>query len=872
MDYQLYLEQFSQQYKYGEIPPGAQFLNDCLVYLNPGEIYLHIGCQSEFYLIGALQNHPTVLAYVVDCHPADSTFASARAEQLASALTDIGLEDQVFFCAQPLEEFFCDLQTITPVDKVGVYFHESVLDYRSVLLGLTLASPFLADHALIVVNQGQRPQVRQAIADFVLTHPQCKILLGDVSSKQVTGSGLAVLAWDVTLTNRQSWQELQTYQVPEVIHRFRQFSESEVQDQTKALGIEVKQAQQQGNWARVVESLQTLLQWDPDQAEAWQDLSVAQYSLGQNSEAYQAIHRAIAINPKVGRYYHVLGVILEGLQQEVEAIQAHQTAIQLDPSIANSYNNLGLLHVANRRYAEAEAIYQQAIQACPDHYWAYINLYDLFKSCDRISEAVAIANQGIQRFPNNIALKHAKYLILPTLYTSEAEIQEYRAAFSEGLTQLAQQIPLNTEAERQQSLFDISRCHNFLLTYQAQNDRQLQEQYGQLVHRIVAAHSPAWVQPRQMPTLQPGERIRVGYVSQCFHTHSVGKLMLGWFRYANHDQFELFCYHLGLIQDDYTKAFQSSSAHYYQLLGSVETICQQILANNLHILVFTDIGMHPATTVVAAARLAPIQCAFWGHPITTGLPTMDYFISSALMEPDNAQEFYCEKLVSLPNLGTVYEWPQLPLQMKPRPTFIATYDTDKILNDDSILYLSCQSLFKYLPQHDCVFPRIALKVPHARFLFVSWLPPAITDKFKQRLDKAFQQVNLNAKDFCVVLPSLSKDDYLNLNQISDIYLDTFCWSGGNTTLEAVACGLPIVTCPGEFMRGRHTYGILKMLGVTEIIAKDIDNYIELAVRLGLDPEWRQQIVQSICQNRSKLYQDLSCIKALEAFYTEVMNR
>lgn len=112
--------------------------------------------------------------------------------------------------------------------------------------------------------------------------------------------------------------------------------------------------------------------------------------------------------------------------------------------------------------------------------------------------------------------------------------------------------------------------------------------------------------------------------------------------------------------------------------------------------------------------------------------------------------------------------------------------------------------------------------------------------------------------------------YLNLNCISDVFLDTLSWSGGNTTLEAIACNLPIVTCPGEFMRGRHSYAILKMLGVIDTIAENEAEYIEIAVKLGLNREWRDSIVERIIQRHSYLYDDKTCIEALDKFYHRVV--
>ena len=110
-----------------------------------------------------------------------------------------------------------------------------------------------------------------------------------------------------------------------------------------------------------------------------------------------------------------------------------------------------------------------------------------------------------------------------------------------------------------------------------------------------------------------------------------------------------------------------------------------------------------------------------------------------------------------------------------------------------------------------------------------------------------------------------------INLLSDVYLDTFTWSGGNTTLEAIACNLPIVTCPGEFMRGRHSYSFLKMLGVTETIAENEAEYIEIAVKLGLDPAWRRDITQRISQSHDHLFDDKTCVAGLEAFYKQIIH-
>jgi protein O-GlcNAc transferase len=261
-------------------------------------------------------------------------------------------------------------------------------------------------------------------------------------------------------------------------------------------------------------------------------------------------------------------------------------------------------------------------------------------------------------------------------------------------------------------------------------------------------------------------------------------------------------------------------------------------------------------------RLAPVQCCWWGHPVTTGLETIDFFLSSDLMEPEDAQTHYSEQLIRLPNIGLTYKQPNLPAIVKSRDMFG--------LDPDDFIYLSSQSLFKYLPQYDATYPRIAMQVQNAKFVFLGNPSSTVTATFADRLAKAFDGFGLDANDYCRIQPRLFSDDFLNLNQASDVLLDTFSWSGGNTTLEGICCGLPVVTCPGRYMRGRHSYAMLKMMGVTETIAEDLDAYIFIASRLGNDREFYDRIRNSITTNRHLLYNDRTCLRELEDFYRRVV--
>jgi protein O-GlcNAc transferase len=175
-----------------------------------------------------------------------------------------------------------------------------------------------------------------------------------------------------------------------------------------------------------------------------------------------------------------------------------------------------------------------------------------------------------------------------------------------------------------------------------------------------------------------------------------------------------------------------------------------------------------------------------------------------------------------------------------------------------------------LRKYDEIFPRIAQQIPDCQFIFISNLNNTLTDQVRLRFNHAFQRYNLNAGDYIVFLPILGSEQYHAMNHLADIYLDSIEWSGNNTTFEAIACDLPIITLPGKLMRGRHTFASLSMMGLTETIASSLDNYISLAVRLGQDPEWRKRISAEIAANKHRIYRDRTCITALEEFLEQAV--
>jgi predicted O-linked N-acetylglucosamine transferase (SPINDLY family) len=193
--------------------------------------------------------------------------------------------------------------------------------------------------------------------------------------------------------------------------------------------------------------------------------------------------------------------------------------------------------------------------------------------------------------------------------------------------------------------------------------------------------------------------------------------------------------------------------------------------------------------------------------------------------------------------------------------------------EDSTLYWCCQSLYKYLPRHDGVFPRIAERHPAARFVFIAFPgDPAVTQMFRDRLDAAFAAHGLDAGAFCRFLPHMDPARFAGVTAAADIFLDSIGWSGCNSTLEALGQGLPVVTMAGDLMRGRHSAAILTMLGLPALIAATEADYVALAAELGRDPARRAALRRRILADRDKLYRDPACIEGLARYLEEAVRR
>ncbi|HEY3729951.1 MAG TPA: hypothetical protein VGL28_01685, partial [Steroidobacteraceae bacterium] len=250
---------------------------------------------------------------------------------------------------------------------------------------------------------------------------------------------------------------------------------------------------------------------------------------------------------------------------------------------------------------------------------------------------------------------------------------------------------------------------------------------------------------------------------------------------------------------------------------------EEIARERPEVIFYPEVGMDPATCTLATLRLAPLQVAGWGHPVTTGLPNMDLYVSGELLEAADAEAHYREQLVRLPGTGVCTELnvPQVqPWDAPARPA-------------DVVRFALCQQPIKFDPEDDRLLARIAKATGPSEFWLASPSRQAwASERLRARLAAAFRAEGLDPDAHLRVTPWMRPGPFQDYLDQMDVYLDCPAFSGYTTAWQAIHRGLPIVTLEGQFQRQRLAAGLLRQIRIPDGVAATRDQYLDLAVRAG----------------------------------------
>lgn len=568
-------------------------------------------------------------------------------------------------------------------------------------------------------------------------------------------------------------------------------------------------------------------------------------------QAINVCEKIRARNPDHADTLHYLGLLEFHQGKTADAIKHIRKAIQCNPGNASYHGNLGNIFYRIRQYDDAKNAFRKALELNPHDLLTLSNYTWLLGDEGRTREA-AQGYRKILEQQNVPGLQVRLAMLTPPISMSSKDISNSRKLFHENVKNLiGRKIRLHDP-------FNEVGNTNFFLAYHGCNNRELQT----LVAKFYVDACPELLYTAkhcQKNMLRDNERIRIGFISKFFSDHSIGKTTQGLIAKLDRKKFEIIVLFTDPPDGVIGQSIKKDADCYDVLPGTLAQARQRISEHQLDILLYPDIGMESFTYFLAFSRLAPVQCTSFGHPDTTGVPNLDYFISTDCYETESAEQHYSEKLIRLKGVSSLayYSKPATPENYKPRESFG--------LNEKDNIYICPQHLFKFHPDFDEIMAGILRSDESGRVILIE-------GQFKhwnQLLSTRFQSTIPDVCDRIQFLPRQSPLDFVNLIAVSDVMLDTIYFCGQNTTHECLAAGTPVVTLPGELQRSRHTMCFLKKIGLEYCIAKKPADYVNIAVRLATDPELQKKARLTIAENAHRVWNEQEVILEHERFFQEV---
>lgn len=591
-----------------------------------------------------------------------------------------------------------------------------------------------------------------------------------------------------------------------------------------------------------------LAEFGKTSVEIWTNMANAYRGLNQLDKAFQCYEQALFIKPEYEGGWYNLGNCYRVENQLDQAVFAYQKALEhRDNEYPEVHVALGTVYFMTDQLHQAISHLKEGLRQNPN----LIEAYDILGLClnrlNRAEETIEFYKQAYD------ITQHPRYLIkqitsTPCIYASAEEKAQWRAYSQATLEHVLNTIPRPVLLEN--PVLDIGST-NFYQAYHGENELAFQQQYAQLFSDLPRYHFKTYPQ---------NKKIRLGFISRLLRPHhTIGELNQGFLDHLDRSRFEVV---LIRIEDPSARQdpmrLHPEDSEIWIPEAALDIAAGQILEQQLDALFYTDIGMDPTTYFLAMSRLAPVQFATWGHPITSGIETMDYFLSWKQAEVPEAQEHYSEKLVLLDHYTSYFYRPQWPENPKTR--------TDFGFKETSNLYLCTQTLFKIQPDFDLILAGILRQDPAAEIGFIHLKYPDLAEALLTRWKKSMPDV----VDRIRFVPRMSNEDFTVFQTLADVLLDPTHFTGGTTSIEAFAYGVPIVTLPSPYLKARWTVAFYEVMGIQDCVAHTPEEYIDIAVRIGTQKPVRQQLTDKILDTVKPLFENKAIIDEFEAFVIQAV--
>jgi protein O-GlcNAc transferase len=579
--------------------------------------------------------------------------------------------------------------------------------------------------------------------------------------------------------------------------------------------------------------------------------------LGAHQVAVGHAYRAIELEPDNANHHDAMGTLAWDMGDPERAAAGFRKAVMLEPGRAAAWSNLGSAIKPSGRSEAALTALARAVTAAPGLVEAHRNIGVQLAAMTDMDGARTAYARALALDPADTGLAFKAAMTFNTIPQSVAEIDAIRDGITQDLEKLR-----GSGGRIEDPMAEVG-LPNFHLAYHGRDDRDIQTTIARTYLELCpglgwrARHCQA-PSPRA-----PGEPIKIGFFSVFLHEHSIRYIAEGVIQNLDRRTFEVIV--IGTQPESEISVYPPESGlnrqfqnRYARVPNSLMPARRMIADAELDILVYCDIGIEPLSYYLGFARLAPVQCVLQGHPVTTGIPNIDYFISSAWQEPEDFHDHYTETCVRLSDVAFYYV--QEPIAAPGRRS---DYD----LPQHKHLYFCPQTLFKFHPDFDIMLRRILERDPDGLLVLLRDRSARRTDQLARRLGAALGPT----ADRVIWLDRMPRERYYPLLVLADVILDTPYFSGGNTTIQSLALGVPTVTFASPHVRGRISLGWMRILETMELVARNGEDYAAIAVAAARDPVFRGRMRAKLRANAPKLFRRDAVVREHERFFKAALD-
>lgn len=602
----------------------------------------------------------------------------------------------------------------------------------------------------------------------------------------------------------------------------------------------------EGRYAEAVEAFRYVLGARPGSLEIQNDLGLALSHLGQTKEAIEILRQAVATKPDDANSHFNLGVAFQKLGQVNEAIAEYNRAIMLQPDNADAYFNLGVALQDFGQQERAVGYYRRVLELQPRNASAYQALGEAFL----VGGKIDLWLKNFQQFERHCepSLQLALYALETCQYLGEKKKGE---RYLNGL--LKEAYP---PRDLNDLLDGLAQLLYLLLFFDVDEHQMLQlyERYNQALRQ-------AFPEQIVLPEERSPGKIRLGYLSADLHNHVMGKMIYQAICRHDTSRFEIYCYSLSHVQDEWTDKFVAASHKFVKLKALDDVEAANLIAQDeLDILVDLSTHTQGASPGILAMKPARVQITHIASAGAVGCDAIDFKLTDHFADLPDSQNTLIETL--LPMRGCVYPYRHIP------PALDHGYDRNKLgLPKDAVVLGAFVTLLKLSTRCLAVWRTVMERLPMAYLVF-SPLSAEARPYYLKRVRKA----GIDASR--VVFIPAGADESVNQARYSmvDITLDPFPYGGANGTLESLDMDVPVVTLCGKRHGERSSFSILKNLGVTETIAQSGQEYVEIVARLATDRLFYATVKEKILTGlaQSELVDMDSHARNLEAAYMQAL--